>query len=119
MWLTKAREDFAAARLLFGAGLTDTACYHCQQASEKFLKAILEENDKQIPRTHDLDALIQHVADVVHISDEVRGAANLLSGFGVAVRYPGTDTDLEDAKEALDMTKIILDWAESIWDSVD
>ena len=42
-WMTKAEHDLASAKRL-GLGhqpILDTAAYHCQQAAEKALKAIL------------------------------------------------------------------------------
>ena len=110
-WLTKAHEDLSAAELLLDADLTDVACYHSQQASEKFLKALIEEHGQRIPRTHDLDVLTCQVEAIMAVPDDVRTAATFLGGFGVAVRYPGTDTDLDDAKEAFKMAKTITDWA--------
>ena len=109
-WLTKAHEDLLAAELLLGADLTDVACFHGQQAAEKFLKGLLEEWGARIPRTHDLDALVGRLADFVSVPNDVRAAATFLGGFGVAVRYPGTDTDRDDALEALAATQVITDW---------
>jgi HEPN domain-containing protein len=126
----------AAARVLFDAGLTDGACFHSQQAAEKCLKALLEEQGQHVPRTHDLDALsritaqpiilladggarapchrlIERISNFVAVADEVREAATFLSSFGVEVRYPGTDSDLEDARESLQMANRIVNWMTS------
>lgn len=97
--------------LLLNADLTDVACCHCQQASEKFLKALIEEHGQRIPRTHDLDVLTCQVESIIAVPDDVRTAATFLGGFGVAVRYPGTDSELDDAKDALEMAKTITNWA--------
>jgi HEPN domain-containing protein len=54
-WVRKADGDFLAAQQLFrsrNAPLFDAACFHCQQCAEKYLKAILQENDKPIPKIH-------------------------------------------------------------------
>lgn len=109
-WLTKAREDLSASDLLLNADLTDSACYHCQQASEKFLKALFEECGERIPRSHDLDLLIRQLLSIMPVPEDVQAAATFLSGFEVAVRYPGTDTDFEDAQEAVKMARTITDW---------
>ena len=37
----------------------EIVCYHCQQAGEKALKAILAYHDEQIPRTHNLYELLK------------------------------------------------------------
>lgn len=59
-WLLKAESDLAAARLIIdGDGPYDTACFHCQQAMEKFFKAFLLYHDQKIVRTHDLEELAE------------------------------------------------------------
>jgi HEPN domain-containing protein len=42
-WLRKAKNDALSARILIFHlnPITDTACFHCQQAVEKLLKAFL------------------------------------------------------------------------------
>jgi HEPN domain-containing protein len=42
-WLRKAKNDVLSARILLSHSnpVTDTACFHCQQAVEKSLKAFL------------------------------------------------------------------------------
>lgn len=41
-WLLKAASDLAAARAcVAGAVALDVACFHCQQAAEKSVKAFL------------------------------------------------------------------------------
>jgi len=36
----------------------DTVCFHCQQACEKYLKALLTLSGIHAPRTHDLEVLV-------------------------------------------------------------
>jgi HEPN domain-containing protein len=43
-WVRKAEHDLEAARLILAGGSNcpyDTACFHCHQAAEKYLKALL------------------------------------------------------------------------------
>ena len=44
-WVGKAEDDYRAAQLLALSSkpLHDQICFHCQQAAEKYLKALLEE----------------------------------------------------------------------------
>jgi HEPN domain-containing protein len=57
-WLLKGDSDLNTARqTIAGDGPYDTACFHAQQAAEKFLKALIAYADAAIPRTHDLDEL--------------------------------------------------------------
>jgi HEPN domain-containing protein len=58
-WIRKAESDWRAANNLAKAKppFHDEACFHCQQAAEKFFKALLQEWNLTIPKIHDLDIL--------------------------------------------------------------
>ena len=63
-WVQKAEADYRLAAKL-GRGkesFHDQLCFHCQQAAEKYLKALLEELGQPIPRTHLLRDLINLLA---------------------------------------------------------
>jgi HEPN domain-containing protein len=48
----KAESDLATARrMLDSEGPYDTGLFHCQQAVEKYLKALLAAHDAQYPRS--------------------------------------------------------------------
>jgi HEPN domain-containing protein len=49
-WLLKANEDLLVVEKLteYEIIATSSACFHCQQAAEKFLKAFLIANDIEI-----------------------------------------------------------------------
>ena len=53
-WVGKAESDLTAMRASAEAGASDAACFHAQQAAEKYLKAYLAQRDCLIPQTHDL-----------------------------------------------------------------
>lgn len=59
-WVRKAEHDWKAAHKLANEDLPlrDIVCFHCQQAAEKYLKAILQETGLVVPRTHDLQDAI-------------------------------------------------------------
>jgi HEPN domain-containing protein len=40
-WVRKARSDVIAVEALINANALDTACFHAQQAAEKYLKAYM------------------------------------------------------------------------------
>ena len=46
-----------ARRTTASEGPYDTACFHAQQAVEKYLKGMLAWRSLEIPRTHDLEEL--------------------------------------------------------------
>ena len=54
-WLDRAQDDLNAAHALLNyPDLTHVAAFHAQQATEKALKAALEEYDLGLLRTHSL-----------------------------------------------------------------
>src|SRR5438067_12854053 len=59
-WVRKAETDWEVAHKLAGETPRprDIVCFHCQQAAEKYLKALLQENGLVVPRTHDLADII-------------------------------------------------------------
>lgn len=58
--LQKGDSDLLTVRtMLAGDGPYDTACFHAQQAAEKYLKALLAFAGQPIPRTHNLEDLFE------------------------------------------------------------
>ena len=53
-WIEKAEHDLIAAKLIIEHQPTilDIACFHCQQAVEKFLKTFLVYKKEEFPKTH-------------------------------------------------------------------
>lgn len=55
-WLDFAHMDLSSAEFLLGMHPlpVEIICYHCEQAAEKFLKAVLIYYGVEAPKTHDL-----------------------------------------------------------------
>jgi HEPN domain-containing protein len=89
--LRKAEEDGDAARHTAAQRrpLRNTVCFHCQQAAEKYLKALLQDTGAPVPRTHDredlLDLLLPHDATLKPLRRSVKS----LTKYAVEYRYPG------------------------------
>lgn len=90
-WLIKARHDLGSARRLMEGDepYLDTAAYHCQQAVEKALKALLTCHDTPFEKTHDLTELLDLSAKVEPTLDGWREVAQELTPYAVRFRYPG------------------------------
>ncbi len=61
-WVAKAEGDFIVAERLLRARkqpVYDAICFHAQQCAEKYLKAFLQENDRDVPKTHKLLDLLK------------------------------------------------------------
>lgn len=65
-WMLKGDSDrLDTQRALASPGPYYTACFHTQQAAEKYLKALLALAAQPIPRTHDLVVLYDQCVRVV------------------------------------------------------
>ncbi len=84
-WFEEAEDDLAAAENLGQAKLYAIACFHCQQAAEKALKAALIKSTGVFPRIHSLRQLASHAGLLSEMIDEVA----VLEGDYTTSRYPG------------------------------
>ena len=102
-WIRKAEEYWEGANELAARNLPlpDLACFHCQQAAEKYLKALLQESGAAVPRTHDLedllDLLLPHAVSLARLR---RGLASL-GRYAVDYRYPGRTATRRNMQSAL------------------
>jgi HEPN domain-containing protein len=102
LWMEKAKEDFDSAEILLTAAKFNTSCYHSQQSSEKYLKSVLCELNLEIPKTHNLNLLVQLLKDTgVVISEEVLDSASEIDRYATLTRYPGYDACLSEAEECV------------------
>jgi HEPN domain-containing protein len=84
-WIRKAEDDFHAAEALAqgSAQLHDQVCFHCQQATEKYVKALLQEQGANIPRIHDLDELLDLVVTSQPSLRKLRRGMSFLQLLGI------------------------------------
>ena len=93
-WLRKADGDLRAANRLADAPEDfDAVAFHCQQAAEKYLKARIAVTGQEPPRTHDLRRLQLVLMPFEAFMAAEEAMADLLTPFGVAIRYPGDDDE--------------------------
>lgn len=119
-WLDLAEMDYGVAAHLFENYFPkplEIICYHCQQAVEKAIKAIIISKDMQggVPKLHDLSFLLRQVKDYVQIEEKYYEYADTLAPYGVTIRYP-SELFLEErhAKEALQYANEMLIWAKEV-----
>src|SRR5689334_532860 len=92
-WVRKAEGDLGHVGLAAtGTGpdkrLYDGICFHCQQAAEKYLKALLQEAGLPIPRTHSLLTLRTLLLPTYPQLKSLRRGLNFMTRFAVDIRYP-------------------------------
>jgi HEPN domain-containing protein len=103
-WIEKAEGDFLVAVQIMRRRkqrIYDAACFHCQQAVEKYMKARLTEAGLPCPRTHDLPTLLQLLLPVEPLWKSYEPAAKSLTDYAVNFRYPGNSATSAEAKAAL------------------
>ena len=126
-WLTFARTDFESAKYLDGAPFyprpQNVICYHCQQAAEKAVQALIVYfgNQGGMPKVHDISFLLNQLKNIVYekkgieIGHDLLVIANSLSKYGVAPRYPNEiEVDEYQVKKALTDSEMILSWVDSV-----
>ena len=112
-WHRKAASDLAAVEACLQAerGL-DAACFHCQQAAEKALKAFLISRDQEFPRTHDLRRLVALCAKVEPRFNSLTTVVNKLNPHAVDFRYePDFWPDAKLVAELLDDARSVVDFS--------
>jgi HEPN domain-containing protein len=106
-WVDKAEGDWKVAQRELAAPdpVFEAVCFHAQQSAEKYLKAVLDENRIRPPRTHDLAELADLAAGLLPQLASLRHDLVALTASAVAQRYPGSDADAAEARQALDLAE--------------
>ena len=108
-WVSKAENDFQAAKYLLEAGdasVLDAVCFHSQQCVEKYLKAILVAHSMLVCKTHDIERLCKSLPEPNQMINEMTlQQMRWLSAFAADSRYPGDWDPIEtqEATQALDL----------------
>ena len=89
-WLAITDQDIAAARICLASAppLPAVAAYHCQQAVEKTIKALLVAAGVPFPKTHDLAALGALASPRYSALSAAIAALEPITIWGFAYRYP-------------------------------
>ena len=111
-WLSRAQLDLRAAKADLAASppLLADAAFHCQQAVEKALKALLTHHDHLFRGTHDIGELalacLQHEPTLEPLLRE----AAPLTGYAWRFRYPGEvfEPDRDEVEDALGVAQNVV-----------
>jgi len=117
IWSRLADLDLRAGEKALGGDdpLPSDACFHAQQAGEKYLKAYLVSRGIHPPRTHDLEVLLKECANLDPAFRALHVAAEVLTPFAVGPRYPLGEPEytIGDARQALDLARMIGEFVRS------
>jgi HEPN domain-containing protein len=102
-WVRKAEKDyrFAVKNARSREPFHDQLCFLCQQATEKYLKALQEELAIAIPRTHVLKDLLALLLPHYPTLASLRRGLTFLTRFAIETRYPGGSATRRDTQAAL------------------
>lgn len=109
-WVEKAEADFISAGREYRARKQpnfDAACFFAQQCLEKYLKARLVQAGANVPRIHDLEALLELILPLEPLWEVFRPQLATLTSYAVVFRYPGESATRDMAKTAVSDAKAI------------
>lgn len=109
-WLIKAENDLKTAKILIESKdvVTESVCFHCQQAVEKYLKAFLVFYKKEFRKTHIIAELLKLCIDLDNDFNKLKELnIQSLSIYAVEIRYPDDFyiPTIEEAKESIDLAE--------------
>ncbi|WP_041245436.1 HEPN domain-containing protein [Geotalea uraniireducens] len=99
----KAADDEALlAEILSSSHVSDEIFgFHCQQAAEKLLKALLSQAGIGYPRTHNLRLLMDLLADFGQPLPADLAELDILTPYGTLFRYEDLPAEVELDRETL------------------
>ena len=108
-WVEKAEEDLRTAEhtlTLENDCPYGTVCFHAQQCSEKYLKALLTLHAIPFPKTHDLVVLLNLAGESTTLGVDLLDIEPL-NRYPVEARYPGDWESFthEEAEEAVKLAR--------------
>ena len=113
-WLKKAEKDLLTAKheLSFADAVTESICFHCQQAAEKYLKAYLVFLGIPFTKTHEIGELVTKCENKDREMSALKEEADKLTDYAIVIRYPEEwiEPTLEEAREAFELANKIRDF---------
>ena len=87
-WIRKADSDLENATLCLSSNSSlDTACFHTQQAAEKYLKAYLMAYGLPAPLIHNIEKLVDLCEQHNPAFQSIKALGQVLTPYAVQLRY--------------------------------
>ena len=115
-WFQKAENDLLSVQNNLKAEqyASDTVCFHCQQAAEKYLKGFLAWHQMPFAKTHDLLDLLRRLMQVSNMDAQMLSDnLLLLDRYSVSIRYPQEyeeEPNEEEVREAVEAAYAVRAW---------
>jgi HEPN domain-containing protein len=114
-WLARARQDLRAAEVDIEVepALLGDAAFHCQQAVEKTLKALLASRGRPFRKTHDIGELAVACLEYEPSLEPLLRRSAALTEYAWRFRYPGEvfEPERDEVDEALGIASRVVDAA--------
>lgn len=122
-WMHFSQEDFNVAKHLFETMYPkplELICFHCQQASEKAVKALLIANNIEVIKIHDLFILLKRLEKILCVPENIKTMAERLSPYATSFRYP-QELPIDEAltKKALNDMEAVVTWAKETLEEIE
>jgi len=109
-WIEKAEQDYRTAERemrVHKAPSYDVICFHAQQCAEKYLKALLVQQQIPFRLIHDLEVLLGLAVPLSPDLNAIRDKCLLLNDYAVEFRYPGQSATKEEARAAIEAMRAV------------
>lgn len=117
-WLKAAYQDILTIeKIIDNDLLTNVVAFHAQQAVEKSFKAVIEENNLDLPKIHDLIRLHNVIAPYLEFSFDMELLREINEVYSDS-RYPGELGLLPNGSPTLQDAARFKDFAKSIFHSI-
>ena len=117
-WLKASRLDLENIKYIIEAAhLTSVVAFHAHQSIEKSFKAVIEYQNRKIPKQHDLLKLKSLIGNLLDV--EENDALDSLNTLYIEARYPGDLGLLPDGQPTKEEAKEFYALALRIFDDVD
>jgi HEPN domain-containing protein len=112
-WFKKGDHDLQTVEILLKDPNppTDTLCFHCQQAVEKYLKGLLTFSKIDFIKTHDLEYLYKLSVKALKKLETYEEEILSLNKYSIEPRYPADmpiNYSLDEAKSAFENAREII-----------
>lgn len=109
-WIARAENDLKIGidEMMTENPATDAICFHMQQCVEKYLKAFLILNGKEISKTHNIGVVIEVCSEIDSKFKELFELdADKLTRYAVEFRYPAEILfpSIEETKKSVKIAK--------------
>jgi len=113
-WIEFADADLlAVSEIVERSELTNIAAFHCQQAIEKYFKALIIELEKPLPKIHNLLTLYGTIKKVIDFGFDEDLLA-MINDIYLDSRYPGEIGLVDGVKPTVELANSFLSFAKEV-----